>query len=150
MHSRPRPGGTRRRARRSGRAIPQSDLELPSPWRAFGGAHRRVETKPLGFAGVHEVVKIVGGIAWPVGFVLLFVIPTFGILVLLLAIVLSVLSIVWTRQRRHAELVQATRPPTTTPKATDARLAETEELKASGVISDAEYTQMRQRILDEL
>ena len=99
---------------------------------------------------MHEVIKIVGGIAWPVGIVMLFVVPSFGILVLLLAIVLSALSIVWTRQSRHAELVQATSSPTTTPKATKARLAETEELKASGAISDAEYAQMRQRILDEL
>ncbi len=34
---------------------------------------------------MHEVIKIVGGIAWLVGIVMLFVVPSFGILVLLLA-----------------------------------------------------------------
>ena len=110
--------------------------------------------------GVHEIVKIVGGIAWPVGIVTLFVLPPFGILILLLAIVLTILSVVWTRQRRHDELIQAASSPTAAPtiapdptidsKAAKARLAEIEELKDSGAISDDEYAEMRKRILDEI
>ena len=65
-------------------------------------------------------------------------------------------SVVWTRQRRHNEVIQAASSPTARrPKPADppdptARLAEIEELKASGAISADEYAQARKRIFDEL
>ena len=55
----------------------------------------------------HTAVKVVGGIAWIAGLVLLFVAPPFGFLVLLVAVVLSILSLTWTRQARHEEVVAA-------------------------------------------
>ena len=103
--------------------------------------------------GVHEVVELVGGIAWLVGLVTLFILPPLGLLILLVAIILTILSVVWTRQRRHQELVQAASPkavPTVAPKTPQDRLAALDELKASGSVSDDEYEQQRRRILDEI
>ena len=47
----------------------------------------------------HEIVKVIGGIAWLGGLILLLVKAPLGVLVLLIAFVLSILSLVWTRQR---------------------------------------------------
>ncbi len=47
----------------------------------------------------HEIVKVIGGIAWLGGLILLLVNAPLGVLVLLIAFVLSILSLVWTRQR---------------------------------------------------
>ena len=47
----------------------------------------------------HEIVKVIGGIAWLGGLILVLVNAPLGVLVLLIAFVLSILSLVWTRQR---------------------------------------------------
>ncbi len=57
--------------------------------------------------GTHTAVKIIGAIAWLAGLLFLFLYPPLGILLLLVAIVLSILSLTWTRQARHAEVVAA-------------------------------------------
>ena len=121
--------------------------------------------------GVYEIVKLIGGVAWLVGLVMLFLLPPLGILILLLAIVLTILSVVWTRQRRQNELIQALSSPMARPNPADApaassptahrpnpadapdptaRLVEILELKASGAISADEYAQARKGIFDEL
>ena len=102
---------------------------------------------------VHEVVKLIGGISWLVGLIMLFVRPPLGIVILLFAMVLTILSVTWTRQRRHDELVGSaarTAAAPTSPKGTVARLAELDELKALGAVSDDEYAQERKRILKEI
>ena len=60
-----------------------------------------------------ELAKFVGALAWVVGVVMLFVAPVFGVVVLLVALLLSVWSTQKTREKRHQELVNATRqrPP---------------------------------------
>ena len=111
--------------------------------------------------GVHEIVKLIGGILWLVGIPMLFLFPPLGVFIVFFAIILSILSVVWTRQRRHDDLVEiveaaSSRPadptiavdPTTAPRDAQTRLAELEELKASGAIAEAEYAQARKRILD--
>ena len=50
----------------------------------------------------HEIVKAIGGIAWLIGLILLFVKAPLGVLVLLVALLLSILSLVWSRQ--HADV----------------------------------------------
>jgi len=50
-----------------------------------------------------------GGLAWVVGLVFLLVAPTFGLLVLLLAIGLTAYTTRKTRERRHQELLDAAR-----------------------------------------
>ena len=55
----------------------------------------------------HTAVKVIGGIAWIAGLALLVAFPPLGFLILLGAIVLSILSLTWTRQARHDELVAA-------------------------------------------
>ncbi len=115
---------------------------------------------------MHEIVKLAGGLAWPVGLIVLFLLPPLGLTILFFAIVLTILSTSWTRQRRHNELVQAASPPmrsptiasdppvapelTTPSKDAQARLADIDELKTSGAISEDEYIQLRRRILDEV
>ena len=47
----------------------------------------------------HEIVKVIGGIAWLGGLILLFVNAPLSVLVLLIALILSILSVVWTRRR---------------------------------------------------
>jgi hypothetical protein len=69
---------------------------------------------------VYEIVKLIGGVAWLVGLVMLFLLPPLGILILLLAIVLTILSVVWTRQRRQNELIQALSSPMARPNPADA------------------------------
>ncbi len=55
-----------------------------------------------------ELVKIVGALAWVVGVVMLFVVPVFGVAVLLVALLLSVWTTQKTRERRHQELLDTT------------------------------------------
>lgn len=105
----------------------------------------------------HEIVKVVGGIAWLVGLILLFVNAALALLVLLIALILSVLSLVWTRQRRHDDLLEAAKGGAASaaarapvPKDTQARAAELESLRAAGTISDDEYERKRQLIIDDI
>jgi Flp pilus assembly protein TadB len=56
-----------------------------------------------------EAIKILGGVAWAIGLVLLLVSPVLGLFVLLVAVVLSVRSVQMTRERRHQEILDAAR-----------------------------------------
>lgn len=56
-----------------------------------------------------ELIRAVGGISWVVGIIVLFVQPTVGLLILALALILTVWSVTKTRERRHQELLDATR-----------------------------------------
>ena len=103
---------------------------------------------------VLELVKIVGGIAWVVGLVMLFVVPTAGILILALAIALTIVSVNRTREHRHKELLAAAQPRQTPeaqkpPDLAD-RLDRLDRLREAGKINDDEYASLRQQILDSL
>jgi len=109
---------------------------------------------------VPEVVKFVGGLLAVIGIALLFVSPVLGLLVLALVGVLGVVSGIKTREKRHAELLEATQHPVkqrpVEPPATSAsnvikeRLSELEQLRSDGLVSDDEYETKRQEILDSL
>lgn len=58
-------------------------------------------------AMLQEGIKLVGGLAWAAGIILLFVAPTLAVIILLAALALSVRSIQMTRERRHKELLDA-------------------------------------------
>jgi Flp pilus assembly protein TadB len=58
---------------------------------------------------MQELVKFGGAILWIVGLVGLFLDPVFGMLVLVVALMLSIWSVQRTRQRRHQEVLDATR-----------------------------------------
>jgi hypothetical protein len=58
---------------------------------------------------MEELVKFGGAILWLVGLIGLFVQPAFGVIVLGVALLMSIWSMQRTRQRRHEELVDATR-----------------------------------------
>ena len=75
----------------------------------FGSMHPATVPRAMAApsSSVHTMVKIIGAIAWLAGLVLLFLFPPMGLLILLIAIVLSILSLTWTRQARHAEVVAA-------------------------------------------
>jgi hypothetical protein len=112
----------------------------------------------------HSVVKLVGGILWVPAIVLLFLVPFLGVFFVLVAIILSILSLVWTRQARHDEFVEASScppppppmvpPPPTIPlpaelTASD-RLRELQKLQKDGLHTDDEYEQKRKAIVDEI
>ena len=105
-------------------------------------------------SSVHTMVKIIGAIAWLAGLVLLFLFPPMGFLILLIAIVLSILSLTWTRQARHAEVVAAAKAqPSPAPplkKSTADRLVELDALRAAGTITESEYEAQRAQILGEV
>ncbi len=137
-------------------------MALPPPENLYGKQPKPPSSG--GFKrGAHEIVKLICGILWLFGIPMLFLFPPFGVFILFFAIILSILSVVWTRQRRHDDLVEiveaaSSRPagptiavdPTIVPRDAQTRLAELEELKASGAIAEAEYAQTRKRILDEI
>lgn len=56
-----------------------------------------------------ELVKIAGGFLWVVGLVLLFTVPTLGLLLLAGAVGATAYSMRVTRERRHQELLDAAR-----------------------------------------
>jgi Flp pilus assembly protein TadB len=56
-----------------------------------------------------EFGKMIGAVVWIVGVVMLFVQPVAGMVVLLAALALSVRSVQKTRERRHREMLDATR-----------------------------------------
>ena len=56
-----------------------------------------------------EIIKFVGGISWPIGLVLLFVSPVFGLIVLGVAVLATISTVAQTRERRHQELLAAQR-----------------------------------------
>jgi Flp pilus assembly protein TadB len=58
---------------------------------------------------MEELVKFGGAILWLVGLIGVFVQPVFGLMVLVVALLLSIWSAQRTYQRRHAELVDAVR-----------------------------------------
>jgi hypothetical protein len=94
----------------------------------------------------------------------LFHVPFLGAFLVLVAIILSILSLVWTRQARHDEFVEALSsppppppmvpPPPTIPlpaelTASD-RLRELQKLQKDGLHTDDEYEQKRKAIVDEI
>jgi preprotein translocase subunit YajC len=56
-----------------------------------------------------ELIRAVGGISWVVGLVLLFTVPVVGLIVLGVAVLATIWSVQQTRERRHQELLAATR-----------------------------------------
>jgi hypothetical protein len=54
-----------------------------------------------------EGVKFVGGLMIIAGLVLLFVVPVVGVLLLVLAAIIGVVSVMKTREKHHAEIVEA-------------------------------------------
>jgi hypothetical protein len=56
-----------------------------------------------------ELIRAVGGISWVVGLVLLFTVPVAGLIVLGVAVLATIWSVQQTRERRHQELLAATR-----------------------------------------
>lgn len=59
---------------------------------------------------MHELIKIVGVIAWTVGLLLFLVDPVLAIAVLVVAVLLTIASVSRTREKRHQELLDAARP----------------------------------------
>lgn len=101
-----------------------------------------------------ELAKIIGALVWIVGLVLLFVLWPVGVLVLVLAVIISIYTATKTREKRHKEIVQAAsqgRPaPSKRAPSTSERLEELNRLREQGAISDDEYMSMRRDILDQL
>ena len=58
---------------------------------------------------VNELSKLIGAFAWLIGIILLAVDPAIGVGVLVLALLLSVRNVQKTRERRHQEMLDATR-----------------------------------------
>jgi hypothetical protein len=58
---------------------------------------------------VNELSKLIGAFAWLIGIILLAVDPAIGVGVLVLALLFSVRSVQKTRERRHQEMLDATR-----------------------------------------
>jgi hypothetical protein len=88
-----------------------------------------------------------------VGFVSLFVFPPLGLVFLVVAVLLSILSLTWTREQRHGELLAATggtktaRARPVAPSTAD-RLRELQALHEDGLLTDEEYEQKRTAIVD--
>ena len=55
----------------------------------------------------HTVVQITGAVAWVFGLIFLFLFLPLGVFLLVVASVLSIVSLTWTRQARHDEVVGA-------------------------------------------
>jgi hypothetical protein len=58
---------------------------------------------------VNELSKLIGAFAWLIGIILLAVEPAIGFGVLVFALLFSVRSVQKTRERRHQEMLDATR-----------------------------------------
>ena len=56
-----------------------------------------------------EILKVVGGLVWVVALVTLFAYPPLGVGVLVVAVLLTTMSVMRTRERRHREILDATR-----------------------------------------
>jgi hypothetical protein len=56
-----------------------------------------------------ELVRAIGGISWVVGLFTLLISPTFGLLIIGVAALLTVWSVSKTREQRHQELVRSVR-----------------------------------------
>jgi hypothetical protein len=98
---------------------------------------------------------------WLLGLVLLFTIPLLGVPVLIAALVLSILTGISVREDRHKELIEATKsaavtnePPSSPNPAKDlspeGRLGQLAKWREDGLITNDEYDQKRQEIIDEL
>jgi ABC-type transport system involved in cytochrome bd biosynthesis fused ATPase/permease subunit len=111
----------------------------------------------------HSVVKVVGAILWFVGFIALFVAAPFGIVLLGFALVLSILSLTWTRQARYNEQKEAQEATTAaieaataqqvlapSPESAADRIRDLKQLHDDGLITDDEYEQKRKDIVDEM
>ena len=99
-----------------------------------------------------ESVKFLGGLMIIVGLALLLVVPPLGFLLLLLAAIIGVLSVVKTREKRHAEVVDAARTGVAvrTDNSAQHRLTQLEQLRRDGLVSNAEYEEKRKKIVEDL
>lgn len=106
-----------------------------------------------------EVAKFVGAMFWLFGLVFLFLLPPFGMFILLIAVLISVFTATKTRGRRHNEIVgavgkipPAAQPSTSAPPPHSVadRLAELTKLRDTGLVSEEEYQTKRQDILGEV
>lgn len=124
-------------------------IRLPGP---TGACHAPRIRGQLGSVAM-ELAKAVGGIAWAIGIVFLFVDPGFGIPILLVALTATIWVTTKTRQKRHEEIVAAQRksetPAPSQPPVSE-RLAELDKIREAGGLSDEEYETRRQQILDSL
>jgi ABC-type transport system involved in cytochrome bd biosynthesis fused ATPase/permease subunit len=110
----------------------------------------------------HSAVKVIGAVLWFVGFILLFVAFPFGFMILVVALILSILSLTWTRQARYDQQIDAQAATTAAVKAATAqqtppptesssdRLRDLRQLHDDGLITDDEYEQKRRNIVDEM
>ena len=98
-----------------------------------------------------ELAKFVGGVSWIVGVLLLFIVPEIGWVVLLVALLATIWVTTKTRERRHQELLAAQgRTESQAPASVSDRLAELDKIREAGGLSDEEYQDKRQQILDSL
>lgn len=58
---------------------------------------------------MEEAIKVVGGVMWVLGVLLLLVEPFFGVVALAVAVLATVATVTRTRARRHQELLDAVR-----------------------------------------
>ncbi len=105
-----------------------------------------------------EFVKIIGAVAWLLGILFFFVFPPVGIVMLLVALIITIGSAVSrTRSQRHDEMLQAMRvsekqsqtPPVTSPKSTADELAKLVELRDQGFLTDSEFEAAKKKYLGE-
>jgi hypothetical protein len=107
-----------------------------------------------------EVIRLVGALSWLLGLLLLLLFPPLGLLILLLALVLSILSVTRTRRERHEELIAAMKAPapvsaptSPTPAADlppEARLGQLKKWLEDGLITQTEYDEKRQAVIDSI
>ena len=110
-----------------------------------------------------NVIKTVGGLLWLAGIALLFFEPNLGWLILAAAFASTIYVMMRERDRVSEELVEQVegepRPDiepsaptmaTTDPRPASERLAELEELREAGAITEAEYEGKRREILDSI
>ena len=110
-----------------------------------------------------NAIKTLGGLLWLAGIVMLFFEPTTAWLILAAAFVATIYVMMKERDRTAEELVEevegAPTPDiepssptmaTTDPRPASERLAELEELREAGAITEAEYEGKRREILDSI
>lgn len=107
----------------------------------------------------HELVKLVGAVLFVPGILLLFWQPAVAFVFLIPAVILSLLSLIWTREQKDIERKEAewatprTAPPRSIPPRAPTpaeRLKELKSLHVSGLLTDDEYEQKRKAIVDEM
>ena len=100
-----------------------------------------------------ELAKAMGGVAWVIGIVAVVLEPIVGIIILVIALMLTLWVRSKDREQKHAQLVQAAQEPAqpaAQPASVSDRLAELDRLKAAGALTDEEYETKRQDIIGSL